>query len=51
MGFHKADELFTRVATVIDAAASGNFKRDNIRIEPFTEKVKTLCGRSTAIIK
>ena len=35
----KADELISRSAQVVDVAAAGNFNRDNIRTEPFTNKV------------
>jgi len=35
----KAEELIARAAQVIDAAAAGNFDRDNIRTEAFTRKV------------
>ena len=35
----KADALIARAARVVDAAAAGDFHRDNIRTEPFTNKV------------
>lgn len=35
----QADELIARAAEVVDAAAAGDFHRDNIRTEPFTNKV------------
>lgn len=37
------DELIVRAATFVDQAAAGNFHRDNIRTEPFTQKVKSYC--------
>jgi hypothetical protein len=39
----KADELIVQAATIVDQAAAGNFHRDNIRTEPFTQKVKENC--------
>lgn len=35
----KADELILKAAAVISKAAAGNFERDNIWTEPFTQKV------------
>ena len=35
----EAEELFKRAAEVVDAAAAGNFHRDRIRTQPFTEEV------------
>jgi AIPR protein len=35
----QAEELIVKAARVIDAAAAGNFDRDNIRTEAFTRKV------------
>lgn len=35
----KADELIIDAANVVESAAAGNFDRDNIRTEPFTNKV------------
>jgi hypothetical protein len=37
----KADEILASAALVIDIVAAGNFHRDNIRTEPFTNKVLT----------
>jgi hypothetical protein len=39
----KADELIGRAAKIVDQAAAGNFNRDNIRTEPFTQSVVTYC--------
>jgi AIPR protein len=36
---NKADALLIKAATAVDNAAGGNFDRDNIRTEPFTNKV------------
>jgi hypothetical protein len=38
-----AEALFTRAAKVIERAAAGNFHRDNIRTQPFTELVIEGC--------
>jgi hypothetical protein len=35
----KSDALFKRAATAVDAVAKGNFHRDNIRTQPFTEEL------------
>jgi hypothetical protein len=35
----KSDELIIRAASVVEAATSSNFDRDNIRTEPTTKKV------------
>lgn len=35
----KADELILKAAEIIDKVAAGNFDRDNIRTEPFTQNV------------
>lgn len=43
----KADELIAQAARVVDQAASGNFQRDNIRTEPFTQKVRSYCKSAT----
>jgi len=40
---NKADALILKAANVVDKAAGGNFDRDNIRTEPFTQKVITRC--------
>ena len=40
----KADELCARAATLVEKVAEGNFDRDNIRTQPFTEKVISRCN-------
>jgi hypothetical protein len=35
----QADQLISRAAQIVDSAAEGNFDRDQIRTEPFTNKV------------
>lgn len=42
----KADDLFTKAAQVIDRAANGNFHRDNVRTQPFTEQVIEICKKA-----
>ena len=42
----KADDLCARAATIVESAATGNFNRDNVRTQPFTEKVVTLCQQA-----
>jgi AIPR protein len=39
------DELIIKAAKVVDAAAAGNFNRDNIRTEPTTKNVIALCQK------
>ena len=39
----KADELLVRAARCVDEAAAGNYHRDVIRTEPFTDKAKSFC--------
>lgn len=39
----KAEKLIAQAATIVDEAAAGNFHRDQIRTEPFTDKVKSMC--------
>jgi hypothetical protein len=41
----KADDLCGQAATIVGTAASGNFNRDNIRTQPFTEEVVALCRK------
>ena len=36
-----AERLLLEAAQVVEAAAAGDFNRDNIRTEPFTDKVKS----------
>lgn len=38
-----SDELLVKAANVVDATAAGNFHRDHIRTQPFTEAVKEAC--------
>ena len=45
----KSDELIIQAAQVVDVAAAGNFQRDNIRTEPFTQKVIASCQRPANI--
>jgi hypothetical protein len=46
-----SDDLFQRAANIVEAAAEGNFHRDNIRTLPFTDKVISACDTaSTASI-
>jgi hypothetical protein len=40
-----SDELIIKAAKAVDAAASGNFNRDNIRTEPTTKSVIALCQK------
>jgi AIPR protein len=39
----KADKMIEKAASVVSECASGNFDRDNIRTQPFTEKVVEYC--------
>ena len=39
----KSDDLLIQAAKVVDQVAAGNFHRDNIRTEPFTQKVIAQC--------
>lgn len=39
----KADDLCAKAAGIVEKAATGNFNRDNVRTQPFTEKVVALC--------
>ncbi len=39
----KATELIMRAVSVIEDVAAGNYQRDNIRTQPFTEKVIERC--------
>jgi hypothetical protein len=45
----KSDELIIQAAQVVDEAAAGDFQRDNIRTEPFTQRVIALCQHPTKI--
>jgi hypothetical protein len=40
----KAEALMSRAAELVDQAASGNFHRDHVRTEPFTDQVRKACG-------
>ncbi len=40
---NKAVESITAAASIVDKAAGGNYHRDNIRTEPFTQKVIQFC--------
>jgi hypothetical protein len=44
----KADDLCARAAKIVEKAAVGNFNRDNIRTQPFTEKIIGLCTKGAA---
>lgn len=37
------DDLLTRAASAVDQVAAGNFHRDNIRTEPFTQQIIAYC--------
>lgn len=39
-----AEKLLLEAANIVDAAAGGNFDRDKIRTQPFTEKVRSMCS-------
>jgi hypothetical protein len=41
---HKAEALLKKAAGIVEAAAGGDFNRDRIRTQPFTEEVKERCG-------
>lgn len=41
----KADELCARAAARVEEVADNNFHRDNIRSQPFTDKVIARCER------
>jgi AIPR protein len=40
----RADKLFEQAASIVEATAAGNFDRDHIRTQPFTDKLRTECG-------
>ncbi len=44
----KADELCARAAALVEDVADDNFHRDNIRTQPFTEKVIARCKEEVA---
>ena len=41
----KGEALFSEAASLVDATAKGNFDRDHIRTQPFTEALKAKCGK------
>jgi hypothetical protein len=43
----QADELFIRATGAVDAVAGGNFHRDNIRTQPFTQSLIDYCEEAT----
>jgi hypothetical protein len=43
---NKADALILKAANVVAKVAGGNFDRDNIRTDPFTQKVIAECASS-----
>ncbi|MFZ0888443.1 MAG: AIPR family protein [Candidatus Binataceae bacterium] len=45
----RSDELILCAAQIVDAAASGDFNRDNIRTEPTTKKVIAECSKYEAV--
>jgi hypothetical protein len=42
----KSDDLLARAAKAVDVVAQGQFHRDNIRTQPFTEKLVAHCQPS-----
>jgi len=42
----RVDELCAKAASIVEKVASGNFNRDNIRTQPFTEKVIARCKQA-----
>jgi hypothetical protein len=40
----KGEALFKKATGLVDATAQGNFDRDHIRTQPFTEALKAKCG-------
>jgi hypothetical protein len=40
----KAEELIGKAADIVEATAGGDFHRDRIRTQPFTEEVRKRCG-------
>lgn len=44
----RAETLVKEAAQIVDSAATGDFHRDTIRTQPFTEKVKEMCLRAVA---
>jgi hypothetical protein len=44
----KCDDLIIKAAKIVEAAAGGNFNRDNVRTEPTTKNVIGLCQNAIA---
>jgi len=44
----QADRLIVRAARAVETVAEGNFDRDNIRTQPFTEKVIAHCATNAS---
>lgn len=42
----RADDLCARAATLVEEVADSNFHWDNIRTQPFTEKVVARCEKT-----
>jgi hypothetical protein len=45
----RAENLLVRAARTVDATAQGNFHRDHIRTQPFTEELRRRCIAETAV--
>jgi len=43
----KAEALFKRAVQIVEGVAGGNFDRDHVRTQPFTEKVQKRCLAQT----
>lgn len=41
-----SEDVFRKAALIVDATAAGNFDRDHIRTQPFTENLKQQCALS-----
>jgi hypothetical protein len=41
----RGEAIFAKAARLVDATATGNFDRDHIRTQPFTEALKAKCGK------
>ncbi|HEX8213708.1 MAG TPA: AIPR family protein [Longimicrobium sp.] len=44
----EAEQWFKEAVAVVDSTAQGNFHRDHIRTQPFTEKLRKECARLTS---
>ena len=42
---NQAEEVFRRAARVVDSVAQGNYHRDHVRTQTFTERVRDACSR------